>query len=427
MRSLNIQREPGWIGGVASGIATRLGIDPLIVRGIIVVVAILGGPALLVYAAAWLLLPDLNDKIHLERVLKGDFEPPVAGIGLLVLLALLPVSQGFWFAGSAFWGEPYWGAAIGRALWTLVILGLAVWLVIWIARQPGVLPNSSSKQTSPAPAPPAANAPASDFAAWREQQTAWKAENIAFRQQQNAERAAAFRSMHEEQRAEWAARQAVVRERNRRSRPNPLFSILVIGLALIAGGLTTLSLKNGEIEVITVVPGLCVALAVLALGMIVNGAIGKRPGGAAGVAWLVVIPLIIFTWLPQNSHLQYGYAQFAPVDQTGNAADVFFAAGGDVDFELADYYDNHLSHRGGQPDNVYLFVLAGDVTVDLPAESYSTVNASVLVGGIQKDDEGLARSTYVTFNEPDGDVTQVLSVHVYVLTGTITINTPEEG
>ncbi|MEP6480047.1 MAG: PspC domain-containing protein, partial [Rhodoglobus sp.] len=57
MRSIGIRREPGWIGGVGSGIATRLGIDPLIVRGIIVVAAILGGPAFLLYAAAWLLLP----------------------------------------------------------------------------------------------------------------------------------------------------------------------------------------------------------------------------------------------------------------------------------------------------------------------------------------------------------------------------------
>ena len=197
MRSLNIQREPGWIGGVASGIATRLGIDPLIVRGIIVVVAILGGPALLVYAAAWLLLPDLDNKIHLEQVLKGALEPPVAGIGVLVLLSLLPVSQGFWFAGSAFWGEPYWGAALGRGLWTLVILGLAIWLVVWIARRPGIIPTAKADMT-PSPTPPAANAPAADFAAWREQQTAWKAENASFRQQQNAERAAAFRALNED-------------------------------------------------------------------------------------------------------------------------------------------------------------------------------------------------------------------------------------
>ena len=426
MRSLNIQREPGWIGGVASGIATRLGIDPLIVRGIIVVVAVLGGPALLVYAAAWLLLPDLEDRIHLEQVLKGALEPPVAGIGVLVLLSLLPVSQGFWFAGSAFWGEPYWGAAIGRALWTIIILGLAIWLVVWIARRPGIIPTAKARAT-PSPTPPAANAPAADFAAWREQQSAWKAENVAFRQQQNAERAAAYRSLHDEQRAAWNARQAVARERNRRSRPNPLFTILVIGLALAAGGLTALWLKDGDLDVTTTVAGLSVALAVLALGMIANGIRGRRPGGAAGLAWLVVMPLIFFTWFPQSSHIQYAEdASFTPVDRAGDSADVFFAGGGHVDFDLTDYYDNQLSHRGEvEPDDVYLFVFSGDVTVDLPAEWYSTVNASILSGGIREGDEDLGRNTYLTFNDSAGGVTQVLSVHIYVLDGSITINNPE--
>ena len=431
MRSLNIQREPGWIGGVASGLATRLGIDPLIVRGIIVVVAILGGPALLVYAAAWLLLPDLDNKIHLERVLKGELEPPVAGIGVLVLLALLPVSQGFWFAGSAFWGEPYWGAALGRGLWTLIILGLAIWLVVWIARRPGIIPTIKAPGV-PSPPPPAANAPAADFAAWREQQAAWKAENLAYRQQQNAERAAAYRTLHDEQRAAWEARQAEARWRNRQSRPNSLFTILVIGVALVAGGVTALSLKGGDLEVTTVVAGLAVALAVLAIGMIVNGARGKRPGGAAGIAWLVVIPLIFFTGFPQNDHFQYANsAVFEPQDITDNVPDVYIAGGGYVHIDLEDYYDNDLPHSrdGLASDDVYLFVLSGNVTVDLPSDTYSSVNADVLWGkvAVWDGDESKSHgsSTYVTFNQPASGFEQQLSVHVAVLNGTITINEPE--
>jgi hypothetical protein len=47
MRGLAIVRQNGWIGGVCGGVAARLGIDPIIVRGIAVVVVILGGPALL--------------------------------------------------------------------------------------------------------------------------------------------------------------------------------------------------------------------------------------------------------------------------------------------------------------------------------------------------------------------------------------------
>src|SRR6185437_4808787 len=77
LRSLGITRRGGWVGGVCSGVAARLGIDPIIVRGIAVVVAVLGGPAFLLYAAAWLLLPDARGDIHLERLIKGHFDPPI--------------------------------------------------------------------------------------------------------------------------------------------------------------------------------------------------------------------------------------------------------------------------------------------------------------------------------------------------------------
>jgi phage shock protein PspC (stress-responsive transcriptional regulator) len=430
MRSLNIQREPGWIGGVASGIATRLGIDPLIVRGIIVVVAVLGGPALLVYAAAWLLLPDLDDKIHLERVLKGEFESPVAGIGVLVLLSLLPVSQGFWFAGSAFWGEAYWWPAVGRALWTLIILGLAIWLVVWIARRPGIIPAVKASMTS-SPPPPPANAPAADFTAWREQQTAWKAENVAFRQQQNAERAAAYRSLHDEQRAAWDARQAVARERNRRSRPNPLFTVLVVGLALLAGGFTTLTLKGGELEVTTAVAGISVALAVLALGMIVNGVRGKRAGGSAGLAGLLLVPLVLFTWFPQNSHFQYTNAAFSPQNQPDSNVDLFVAGGG-VIFNLLDYYkDEPASSDSSELDDVFLVVVSGSVLVLVPEDTYTVVDATALSGDVRIGDsdnrhpyENQGRNTTVQFNV-DASVDSQLTVHILVLNGTISITDPE--
>ena len=427
MRSLNIQREPGWIGGVASGIATRLGIDPLIVRGIIVVVAILGGPALLLYAAAWLLLPDLNDKIHLERVLKGELEPPVAGIGVLVLLALLPVSQGFWFAGSAFWGEPQWGATLGRALWTLIILGLAIWLVVWIARRPGIIPTIKATMTS-APTPPPANAPAADFAAWREQQAAWKTENIAYRQQQSAERAAALRELHAEQRAEWDARQAVTRERNRRSRPNPLFTVLVIGLALLLGGFTMLYLKGGELEVTTAVAGLSVALAVLAIGIIVNGIRGKRSGGAAGLAGLLLVPLVLFTVFPQNTHFQYTSAYFAPQNEFNSNVDLYVAGSGGVVLSLLDYYDDEPLRNGvWESDDIFLVVMSGSVQVLVPEDAYTDVNATAIVGGVQIDDDdnrngydSRGRTTTIKFNEGAADESQ-LSLHILVLNGTITI------
>jgi len=299
---------------------------------------------------------------------------------------------------------------------------------VWIARRPGILPTAKATGT-PAPAPPAANAPAADFAAWREQQTAWKAENVAYRQQQNAERAAAFRSLHEEQRAEWSARQAVARERNRRSRPNPLFTVLVIGLALIAGGLTTLSLKGGELEVTTAVAGLAVAVAVLALGMIVNGIRGKRAGGASGLAGLLLLPLVLFTAFPQNTHFQYTSAYFAPENESGSEFDLYVAGGrGGVVLDVEDYYDDEPARSGSfESNDIVLVVLSGSVQVHVPDDAYTVVDATAPSGGVRIDDDDnndgfdtRGRSTSVRFNEGAAAKSQ-LTVHVFVLNGTITI------
>ena len=149
MRSLGIPRTDGWIGGVCGGIAARIGIDPLIVRGIAVVAAVLGAPVLLFYAVAWALLPDRNDTIHAEKLVRGEFDTAMVGIGVLALLSFLPFTQGVWWAGAQFWGAPAWPEAIGRSLWTLLIIGLIVAFVIWAARGAQLPPWAGGSTQNP--------------------------------------------------------------------------------------------------------------------------------------------------------------------------------------------------------------------------------------------------------------------------------------
>ncbi|MGO4595189.1 PspC domain-containing protein [Leifsonia sp. 2TAF2] len=134
MRSLGVVRADGWLGGVSAGVAYRLGIDPLIVRGIIVVAGILGAPVLLLYAAAWVLLPDREGRIHLQQLFDGDFQPPIVAIGVMVLLSLLPWTSGGWWAVGPFWDLPAWGDVIGRVVWTLVVIGAVVALIVVAVR-----------------------------------------------------------------------------------------------------------------------------------------------------------------------------------------------------------------------------------------------------------------------------------------------------
>jgi phage shock protein PspC (stress-responsive transcriptional regulator) len=156
IRGLALDRQPGWIGGVCAGIAARIGIDPVIVRGIAVVIAVLGGPVVLLYAVAWLLLPTREGSIHLQNLTRGVLDRAVPGIVVLFLLALLPLTQGFWYLGSAFWSDPYGygslGASIGRAIWTLALIVVGIWFVIWIARRNGRGMDAGTTRSAAGPA-----------------------------------------------------------------------------------------------------------------------------------------------------------------------------------------------------------------------------------------------------------------------------------
>ena len=58
MDSLTRPRNDRMIAGVCSGIARRFGIDPTIVRIAFVASLLLPGPQILMYLAAWILMPE---------------------------------------------------------------------------------------------------------------------------------------------------------------------------------------------------------------------------------------------------------------------------------------------------------------------------------------------------------------------------------
>lgn len=140
-RRLGVPRRAGWLGGVCAGIGARLGIDPIIVRGIVVVVAVLGAPLVLLYAVAWLWLPDVDGEIHLERMLRGTVDPAIVGIAVMGVIGLISIMQGGWF-GWRWW--PDWPSfGLGdydvftplRVLWVLMVVAGVIVLVIWLVRR----------------------------------------------------------------------------------------------------------------------------------------------------------------------------------------------------------------------------------------------------------------------------------------------------
>ena len=108
-----------WIGGVAGGIAARLGIDPLIVRGVFLVITIFGGFGLLVYGLAWALLPEASDgRIHLQEAIRGRFDAALVGAAVFTVIGLSRV--GFWWDGWV--GIPFMIGMIALVALAVVVI-----------------------------------------------------------------------------------------------------------------------------------------------------------------------------------------------------------------------------------------------------------------------------------------------------------------
>ena len=79
-----------WLGGVCSGLARRWGIDPILLRVGLVVLAMFSGFGLLPYLIAVALLPDETGRIWAESALRGG---DGKGIALIVLVAVVLISD----------------------------------------------------------------------------------------------------------------------------------------------------------------------------------------------------------------------------------------------------------------------------------------------------------------------------------------------
>jgi phage shock protein PspC (stress-responsive transcriptional regulator) len=127
IRSQGIYRgRDRWIGGVASGIAHRLGVDPLIIRGVLIVLTVFAGIGVLVYGLAWALLPEPDGRIHVQEAAAGRWTAGMTG-------ALITSVIGFPSLGSGVWGWDRFG--FGAFVWTVVWVGGAIYLVYYLTQR----------------------------------------------------------------------------------------------------------------------------------------------------------------------------------------------------------------------------------------------------------------------------------------------------
>lgn len=128
LRGTGIRRDTDnkWLAGVCSGMARRLGVDPVLLRGGLLLLIVFGGFGLLLYLIAWALLPGPDGDILAEKgVRHGDARAIMLlvaiGIGVLGELSdrtwlwtvLLPIGLFVWWtlrsrgrSSGVPWGHP---------------------------------------------------------------------------------------------------------------------------------------------------------------------------------------------------------------------------------------------------------------------------------------------------------------------------------
>ena len=136
--NLGLRRDTSrsWLGGVCAGVALKAGVDPLLIRALLVILTFAGGIGVLLYVLAWLLLPDASGRILLRDATTGG----AAGIGLLIVALLLGM---FWV------GVVPSGFRSSFGGWIVpIVIGLVLWIIF------GRSGTASSNRQHPGSYPP---------------------------------------------------------------------------------------------------------------------------------------------------------------------------------------------------------------------------------------------------------------------------------
>jgi phage shock protein PspC (stress-responsive transcriptional regulator) len=131
-RLLQRSRSDRMVAGVAGGLARYFDIHPAVFRVGFVVLTLLGGAGILIYAVAALVMPDEGKKDSVATAAlrnRRDRPWPLIGLGLLaVAVAILLSRATLWFDADAWW-----------------LFLIAGGLILWITRHPAE-PSADAKQ-----------------------------------------------------------------------------------------------------------------------------------------------------------------------------------------------------------------------------------------------------------------------------------------
>jgi len=373
--------EGRWAAGVAAGLARRWGVDPLLVRGLIVAAVLFTGIGAVFYGVAWLLFQQQDGRIHAQEVLRGKVSAGFFG-AVVVILADLPGPVTPWG-----WEGEFGPLGFGLFSGGLFLVGVAV-AVWWFAtRGPGSRTTPAVSQAAP---PPGATASAAVPYG-----TPSGATTVPLAGPGEPEATAATAATAGSAPAAWSGYGS--REPGRPPVPvTPLPSVpdheaplhgltrAVLGLALVVFGAVLVWDRSTPEPGVHLSVAFALALAVVAVGVLVAGALGRRPGGLAPIAVLLAV-LAIGTQALQGAGAWGSHVTWQP--ESVESAQAGYEMGvGQAVLDLADTPPTDIrlaAESAGVPIPVRIGV--GTLTVVIPDDASVSVRSSVGLGSIQDE------------------------------------------
>lgn len=394
IRSLGIRRgSDRWLGGVCSGLADRFGIDPLIVRGIFIVLAVFAGVGVLAYGIAWALLPEPDGRIHVQEAAAGRWSGGMTGALITTIIGFPSLGRGFWE-----WG---WNG-VNALFWTLVWVGAAAFGLYYVIQHKRA---KDARRAGTDPLPGAPTSPGSLADGFRH--TGWDATGVpqpftasaagtaapapSYQATTTADLPApplpspslAAPSAPAPPRATPPAAPRPPKTPRHRQGPGSALVAVFVGLALLVGGALKALDAARVIDLGTASTAVVLAsgAAVLGLGVLIAGIRGRTSGF---LGFLAVVGLIIgafFTIAPRAEGLHFQNRDWTPtgVEQARQGFDL---TGGKGTVDLS-------SLGGGAPLSsrvvVPLDVTAGNLTLVIPDNIPVQIRTDLTFASLEQD------------------------------------------
>ncbi len=313
------------LGGVCAGLGRQCGVDPVIFRVVLSVLAVAGGIGLVAYGVGWLVVPfDDEEESEGRRMLTGQ----VAGPGLAALLSVL-VGCGV-FLSTLGDGDVLFFSAL--------VLVLTAGAGYWSRQRENAAGHDASAEGVAADAPPEAQAPPVRMAPawWREQAPTPTEEALAARVYLwGPSEYAPEVHVSLTKNGGTGTSEAETSRTGGDDRRGPIGTVPPVGpgddsprarrygiggwtflAALVAGVAGAASTWEGEPLRSSLVLGLALALAVFGIGLAVGAFVGRIGGGTVVLALITCGLLAASAALPRDIRTDWRTADWRPTSVT---------------------------------------------------------------------------------------------------------------